>query len=158
MIIRPYQAKDRDAFVALNMEWIEKYFAIEQSDLDQLQHPETNIIDIDGHIMVAEHDNEIVGCGAIIPAHHPKGESGWYEIIKMATKPNLRGQGLGRKILDALINFAEDKDAKAIWIETNRSLTPALTLYRNCAFQELPKNQMWPTPYDRCDIQFTLFL
>lgn len=49
-----------------------------------------------------------------------------------------RGMGLGRRILAALETSAVGNGATVLRLETNRSLTEAINLYRSAGFTEVP--------------------
>ncbi|MEJ6595172.1 GNAT family N-acetyltransferase [Parasphingorhabdus sp.] len=154
---RRYRPEDRKAFIDLNRDWIEEYFVLEDKDREQLEELEASIFGKGGQIIVALVDNRVVGTGAILPPHHDPGDGRqWLEIIKMAAQKDLRGQGIGRAVLYALIGEARSMDADAIWLETNAELKAAIRLYERCGFRHLASDDLWPTPYARCNVQMVL--
>lgn len=46
-----YEPKFKDDFKKLNVEWLEKYFEVEEHDLEQLEHPEEIIKQADKFIL-----------------------------------------------------------------------------------------------------------
>ena len=48
--------------------------------------------------------------------------------------PEVRGLGLGRRLLSELLAFAEDNDYRRVWLETFSELTTAAHLYREAGF------------------------
>jgi len=158
-IARLFEPSDKQAFIDLNLDWIEESFVVEQSDRDQLEELETTILGTGGQIVVAELDGKVVGAGAILPPHHdPEDGQKWLEIVKMAAQKDLRGQGIGRAVLEALINEGRAMGGDAIWLETNADLKAATRLYERCGFRHLKKDELWPTPYARCNVQMALAL
>ncbi len=156
---RQYAAADKQAYIALNLDWIKESFTIEQSDRDQLENLEATILATGGQIIIAELDDRVVGTGAILPPHHyPQDGRKWLEIVKMAAQKDLRGQGIGRAVLEALIAEGRALGANAIWLETNNDLKAAIRLYERCGFQHLSNDSLWPTPYARCNVQMVLEL
>ena len=156
---RLYRATDRQAFVELNRNWIEEYFVLEASDREQLERPEASIVGKGGQIVIAELDGVVVGTGAILPPHHDPGDGRkWLEIVKMAARKDLRGQGIGRAVMDALIAEGRSMKADAIWLETNANLKAAIRLYERSGFRHLADAQLWPTAYARCNVQMVLDL
>jgi ribosomal protein S18 acetylase RimI-like enzyme len=156
---RLYQPGDRQSFIDLNLAWIEESFSVENSDRDQLENLESMILAKGGRIVVAELDDQVVGTGAILPPHHePNDDHHWLEIVKMAARKDLRGRGIGRTVLEALIAEAKSMGADAIWLETNSDLKAATILYEKCGFRKLSENGLWPTPYARCNLQMALIL
>ncbi|WP_430415406.1 GNAT family N-acetyltransferase [Parasphingorhabdus sp.] len=156
---RRYRPADRKAFIDLNRDWIEEYFALEQSDREQLEGLEASILGKGGQIMVATLDDIVVGTGAILPPHHEPGDGRkWLEIVKMAAQKDVRGQGIGRAVLDSLVAEARAIGADAIWLETNGDLKAAIHLYEKSGFRHLAADELWPTPYARCNVQMVLEL
>jgi len=156
---RLYRPEDRQAFIDLNRDWIEEYFELEDSDREQLEELETSILDKGGQIIVALLHDRVVGTGAILPPHcDPVDGRKWLEIVKMAARKDLRGQGIGRAVIDALIQQARAMDADAVWLETNADLTAAIRLYERSGFRHLGSDDLWPTPYARCNVQMVLEL
>ena len=134
----------------LNIEWIEKYFVVEEHDLEQLGNPEEYIIEKGGEILFAFYEEEVAGVCALI-----KTGEGEFELAKMAVAPQFQGKQIGYKIGKYAIETAKLLGAKRIWLESNRKLTPALNLYTKLGFKEIP---VTVTPYERADIKMALFL
>jgi hypothetical protein len=42
--------------------------------------------------------------------------------------------------------------AKLLYLETNSSLTPAITLYESLGFRHVPAELVVPSPYARADV------
>ncbi|QLC21116.1 GNAT family N-acetyltransferase [Parasphingopyxis sp. CP4] len=157
VVIRRFEAGDAKAFADLNLIWIEDEFTIEPSDRDQLERPDDTILAKGGQIIIAEIDGEVCGCGAVLPAHlQPSDDKFFVEIVKMAAKPDLRGKGIGRKIMTRLIEEARSMGADGIWLETSDKLVAATYLYRSSGFRDLGEGELWPTPYQRCNSQMIM--
>ena len=152
--IRPYIPADAAAFRALNLAWIEPLFEMEASDWGQLDDPETHILAKGGRILLAVLEGETVGTVGLVPGH---GEA-TVELIKMSARDDLRGQGIGKALMQAAVDMAREMGAKHIWLETNSSLAAALGLYRKAGFRELSGEELTATPYDRCNCQMVLDL
>ncbi|QMW03580.1 GNAT family N-acetyltransferase [Spirosoma foliorum] len=148
--IIPYSPEYQPDFKRLNIEWISHYFTVEPHDLEQLDQPETYILPNNGQIFLAKIGDEIVGCVAMINM----GETG-FELAKMAVSPNTQGKGIGKKLCVAAIDYARQLGVKTVWLESNRILTPALTMYARVGFREVPSV---PTPYSRADIRMEMTL
>jgi GNAT superfamily N-acetyltransferase len=157
MLIRRFEPADAKAFADLNLAWIEDEFAIEPSDRAQLDDPVAAILADGGQIIVAEIDGEVCGCGAVLPAHaQPVPGKRYAEIVKMAAKEGMRGQGIGRAVLNRLIEEARAMGMDGIWLETSNKLAAAQHLYRTSGFRDLAPDEFWPTPYGRCNAQLIL--
>lgn len=86
-----------------------------------------------GLLLVATLHGEPVGCGAL--RLHPDRPA---EIKRMWVSPAVRGLGLGRRLLADLEAQAKAHDAGTVRLETNGTLTEAITLYRTSGYREVP--------------------
>jgi putative acetyltransferase len=136
------------AWRTLNEAWVTRYFKLEAKDNQILGDPQGQVLDKGGAIFIAMLDSVAVGCVSMIPM----ADSG-YELAKMAVTETAQGHGIGRKLMQACIDFAGQQKAPRIYIETNAVLTPAVTLYESCGFVHLPPQ---PTPYERCNVWMEL--
>ena len=146
-----YEARHREAFRDLNLAWIEEYFEVEALDLRQLSDPEASILAPGGAILVAELGPEAIGVCALVVA----GE-GHLELAKMATRRDLRGSGVGRKLMLAALEKARALGAHKVSLLSHHSLAPALALYRSVGFIDVampPGNE-----YERADVAMELEL
>jgi ribosomal protein S18 acetylase RimI-like enzyme len=86
-----------------------------------------------GLLLVARLDGDPIGCGAL--KLHGTAPA---EIKRMWVRPEARGLGLGRRLLAELEHAAAAHGAPAVQLETNRSLTEAVELYRSAGYREVP--------------------
>lgn len=152
--VRPYQTNDAAAFEALNLAWIEAFFVVEDEDRAQLGDPQHHILDKGGRILIATFDGVAVGTVGLVPVQ----PDGTVELIKMSTRADMQGKGIGKALMRGAVREARAMGAKTIWLETNSKLGAALHLYRQAGFRELTEDECAPTPYDRCNCQMTLDL
>jgi ribosomal protein S18 acetylase RimI-like enzyme len=138
-----------DDFAALNYEWIEKYFAVEEHDREILEHPRKFVLDPGGMIFFALVEATAAGTVALIPA-----DDGTLELTKMAVSPRFQGIGIGGQLISKCIEYATSKHVKKIWLESHTSLTPAISLYRKFGFTEVPGDPN--SHYRRADIRMEL--
>jgi len=82
-------------------------------------------------------------------------QDGNYEVAKMGVDPSIHGQGIGKQLGLPVINKAKDLGATCLYIESNRILVPAVSLYKKLGFQEVTGIE---SPYERCDIQMEMSL
>jgi len=138
-------------FTKLNFEWLEKYFYIEDYDREVLTQPQKYILDEGGEIFFALIREEVVGTVALI-----KREDGVFELSKMAVTENFKGMRIGQKLMYACIDYAGRNGITRLFLDSNRKLTPAITLYHKVGFKEIevPKD----TPYERCNIRMELYI
>lgn len=127
--IVPFNKDYKPAFEFLNRAWIEEYFFMEEEDLKTLQNPESYILEDGGEVFFAILDGEVVGTAAMIQT-----DKGIYELAKMAVARQFQGLGIGKKLLRRCIDFSKEREATEIFLITNDSLKPALSLYLSFGF------------------------
>ncbi len=115
--------------------------------------PENQILRKGGHVFFACQDELPVGCVALIPA-----ENGVYELSKMAVSPQLRGQGIGRKLLAYAIEQARACGAKSLFLGSNSRLENAVHLYESSGFRHVPPEELGPSLYARANVFMTMDL
>lgn len=151
VVIRHFQAGDEHAFRALNEEWIVRHFGMESKDEAVFADPRAVVLNKGGIILFATIDGASVGCCALIKAGDAE-----FEVAKMAVTPECRGAGVGRKLLQAVIEAGRSAGAKRLSLETNHVLEPAIRLYESLGFQHIPAHRIKPSPYARSDVQMEL--
>lgn len=151
--IREFQPGDEIAFRRLNEAWITRYFAIEPKDEYSFANPQQTILDRGGRIFFAIQNGQAVGCCALLLM-----KPGEYEVSKMAVAESSRGSGIGRRLLESIIEQARNAGATRLYLETNRKLTPAISLYESVGFQHLSPERIIPSPYARADVYMELLL
>ena len=85
-----------------------------------------------GVFLVAYLDDVPVGCGGVKLTSPDVGY-----IKRMWVDGSRRGLGLGRKLLAALEDTARDLGCRIVQLETNRTLTGAMQLYRTSGYREV---------------------
>lgn len=143
--IREFEQGDESAFRQLNEEWITRYFRMEEKDREALYQPHAHILGVGGRIFFAVMEGRCVGCCALVPM----GE-GEYEVAKMAVTASCQGLGIGRKVLQAVVDAARSSGARRLHLETNHVLTPAIRLYESIGFHHVTPAE--PSPYARADV------
>ena len=85
-----------------------------------------------GLLLIGYLHSEPVGCGAV--KHHADAPS---EIKRMWVAETARGLGIGRRLLVELEASAALSGATRVRLETNRTLTEAINLYRSAGYLEV---------------------
>jgi DNA-binding MarR family transcriptional regulator/GNAT superfamily N-acetyltransferase len=96
------------------------------ADNDELTPPR-------GVLLVATLHGEPVGCAAL--KLHDDAPT---EVKRMWVAPDVRGLGLGRRLLAELEAWAIGRGARTLRLETNGALTEAIGLYRAAGYREVP--------------------
>jgi GNAT superfamily N-acetyltransferase len=123
-------------FGALNREWLERYFRVEDHDAEAFADPEGHVLTDGGVILMASVEGGIVGTGSLIAL-----EEATYEVAKMAVTQAWQGQGIGERLLLALMERARDKRARRLFIVSNTKLETAIRLYRRHGFADSAENR-----------------
>lgn len=147
-----FEPQYKEAFKALNVEWISNYFEMEAADYKALDNPEEYILNKGGKILVALYDDEPVGVCALIKMNNPDYD---FEMAKMAVSPKAQGKSIGWLLGQEIIRTAKDLGAKKLYLESNTILKPAINLYYKMGFEKVFGLE---TPYKRCNIQMELVL
>jgi len=147
---------DATAFRTLNEEWITRFFVLEPKDREILGDPGGKILAKGGRIYLVDDtqaDGSVatVGCVALIPM----GE-GVYELSKMAVSPTMRGRGIGRQLLQHVIEEARAMGACSLLLGSSTKLPNAVHLYESVGFEHVPPDSLPPMPYARADVFMTL--
>ena len=150
--IIPYQSDCGYKFKELNIEWLEKYFYVEDIDNEVLGKPEEYILKKGGDILFAKLNGSIVGTCALLKYNNDK-----YEMTKMAVTEKVQGKQVGKKLGLAIIDRAKELGAKKVVLESNKILTPALTLYERLGFKYAHKD-FSTSAYARANVYMELEL
>lgn len=145
-----YEPQYKEAFKALNEEWIKTYFVMEAGDYKLLDNPEEHILHKGGHIVFALLDGEAVGTCALVKTEDSPLT---FELSKMAVSPKAQGKKLGYLLGNALVEKAKELKAEKVFLVTNSILVPAIKLYEKLGFIHVPVSN---AEYDRADVQMEL--
>lgn len=98
--------------------------------------------DAEGRYLGAYDGQHLVSTGNIRAEDCPgrEGTSAW-RVRGMATEPAYRGQGLGTRILDALVSHAEREGAEVVWANIRPA---AQSLYARAGWS--PVGEPWDDP------------
>jgi GNAT superfamily N-acetyltransferase len=137
------------AFRQLNLDWIERLFAVEPADLKVLDDPERAIILPGGQIFFALDDGRAIGTVAMLLVDKAR-----YELAKMAVASSHRGRGIGGMLGAAGIEWARQAGARTVFLQTNSRLDGAIRLYERLGFRHAADPD--PPEYARADVYMEL--
>ncbi|PJI08155.1 MULTISPECIES: bifunctional helix-turn-helix transcriptional regulator/GNAT family N-acetyltransferase [Clostridium] len=80
------------------------------------------------HLWCAEHSGNIIGCIGIV-GHGERAQLRWFLI-----NPYYRKIGLGKKLLDKVLDFAKSKKYKSVYLDTTDDLSRAIKMYTKTGF------------------------
>ena len=151
--IRPFKPAYAEAFRTLNMSWIEHYFKVEEADRQVLDDPAGRIINLGGEVLfaVSTGRGQVIGTCALIRLENEKAE-----LAKMAVSEEAKGKQVGLLLGEFAVERARARGFQTLVLESNRKLTPAISLYKKLGFIE--KSFPHPSEYSRADIYMELSL
>ena len=132
-ITKPITEKDFDLVKDIFMEYqqylnVDLCFQSFESELNNLK----NIYEPPkGTILIVKAVEEIVACVALKPI-----EENNCEMKRLYVKPAFRGNGLGQKLVESLIEFATLNKYNKMKLDTLVSLKEAVILYKKMGFVE----------------------
>lgn len=126
--IRTFQANDQPAAKALILAGLTAHWG----HLDPIQNPDLD--DIAGSyagatFLVACRDNKLIGTGALVQLDPTTAE-----IKRMWVAVNYQRQGIGRLLLDHLLNQARAGGYRTIQLETTATWQQAVNFYQKAGF------------------------
>jgi GNAT superfamily N-acetyltransferase len=94
-------------------------------------------------IWLAEIQGRLVGCIGIIRHSAEQARLRWFLVA-----PTLRGKGLGRRLLQEAVRFAQEAGYASLFLETVEELPAAAHLYRAVGFVKTAERQriLWGQP------------
>lgn len=107
--------------------------AADLADIEQFRPP-------DGRLLLAVDGGEAVGCGAVRVI-----APGVAEVKRMYLRPEARGRGIGRSLLEELLDTARRFECREARLDTGWFMTDAHRLYRAAGFEEC-------APYDGSEV------
>ena len=138
-------------FEALNREWIERYFVVEEADRLVFGNPFKEIVEPGGEIFFVVVDGAVLGTCAVMRL-----DDEVYELAKMAVSSEARGRGYGDLLIESAIRFAKESGAERLILLSNTLLKPAIALYEKHGFKSVPITDAHD--YTRADIEMELRL
>lgn len=150
-LIRDWQPDDRETAASVIRSVLVEYnlpWQPAQADRDVLAVEEFYLA-TGGEFWVIERQNQIVGTGAYYPIQRAENA---VEIRKMYLLPTVRGQGLGKYLLQQLEKSIASRGFAQIWIETASVLQEAVKLYESSGYQ--PASGVETARCDRVYVKF----
>lgn len=150
VIIRRAGIEDLEVLLQWRMEVLQNVFALPGKPSEELQKANLDYyqkaLADGGHFAVfAEGNGNIVGCGGVcfyqeMPS--PDNPSGWCGyLMNIYTRAAVRGQGIGTKIVRALLDETARRGIHKVYLETTDQ---ARSLYERIGFTEMKGYLMIP--------------
>lgn len=142
----PDRARD---FHDINVQWIEAMFALESTDREVLENPESRIMAQGGDILFAR----VPGAGIVGTCALQKTGNRQFELTKMGVLEAARGLKVGEALLQAVLDRARELDAQFLYLLTSHRCAAAIHLYEKLGFRhDGDVMERFGARYDRCDV------
>ena len=86
-----------------------------------------------GTLVYCSNDSEIIGIAIMCTYNVISGKKGWIEDV--VVNSNSRGKGIGRKLMEKLLEVAKEKNLSQILLFTEDHRLPAIRLYTDLGFK-----------------------
>ena len=126
--IRFARREDLSAAVHLEQTCFSTY-SLNKRQLQYLHHRPNNVF------LVAEQEGQVIGEAIALVRHHQKGMSG--RIYSLAVSDGCRGQKIGRKLMQRLIEELASRGVRRAYLEVEQANTGAVKLYETLGFRSL---------------------
>ena len=96
------------------------------------------------HLIVALDDDIVVGMASAVHYVHPdKAPELW--INEVGVSPSYQAQGIGKQLMNALLEHARTLNCKEAWVLTDETNTAAKKLYSSVGGKEEPERPVYFT-------------
>lgn len=156
--IRPSRPKDNPAMARIIRQVMTEYgavgygFSINDVEVDAMHeaYPAPR-----SALFVVERKGKVLGCGGMGPLQDA--DPGVCELRKMYFTPEMRGCGLGTRLLNVILDAARTAAYSLCYLETLESMSHARTLYLKNGFKPID-HAMGNTGHSSCNRFMTLAL
>lgn len=131
--IVPWEDRFAGDFEEISVNWLKEFDLLEPIDLEMLGNPRRHILEPGGQVFFALEGDTVLGTCGMQPV-----EPGVYEVIKLGVRPECRGRGAAKLLLEACLDWAKTQQAHRVVLYSNSRLQSALGLYRRCGFVPIP--------------------
>ena len=106
-----------------------------------------------GCIWLAERDDRLIGCTAIVLRDNHVGQLRWVLVDESA-----RGLGLGRQLVDATLEYCRAQGCRSVVLETTDGLPESQALYEKLGFTVTSDDvsELWDGPRPLIHMQLIL--
>ena len=87
-----------------------------------------------GFILLAYDEDQPIGCVAL-----HEWSDGIAEMKRLFVQPQTRGAGIGKKLVEKVINEVKVMGYSRVWLDTIPGMDSAQALYRGMGFKEIPR-------------------
>jgi len=157
-LIRPIRPEDDPAMAAIIREVMTSFgaygpgYSINDPEVEAMSahYPEPRAA-----FFIVEERGQVLGGGGIGPLAGAEADT--CELRKMYFQPELRGRGLGQKMLQRCLSAARERGYRRCYLETLTHMDAAQRLYERAGFRRLP-GALGSTGHSGCNRFYVLEL
>ena len=142
-VLEPHHAED---FTRISLAWLDKYGLTEPGDLQEIEKICTEWPK-EYTLWGASMDGKVVGVIGLY-----QGESA-NEVIKLGVDEGYQGMGIGRKLIQTLMDEVERRGLREVILYSNSQLVAALEAYRKFGFEEVSVDASIALKYHTADVK-----
>ncbi len=141
-LIRPFTPADQSAACRLVLEGLgERWGWIDETRNPDLDDIAAHYVTPGHYFVVVERDGELIGTGALVAEEAERADrQATGRIVRMSVAPEHRGQGLGRALVEHLLEEARRCGYRRVLVETTKEWHDAIRLYERCGFVEYARD------------------
>lgn len=117
----------KDYAEAINIDLSFQHFEEELRDIKKMYSPP------EGGILLSKNEYEFTGCIALRKFEEEVGE-----IKRMFVKPPFQNFGIGKSLLERVLELAKNSTYKLVRLDTLNHMASAIHLYKQYGFYEIP--------------------
>jgi putative acetyltransferase len=109
-------------------------------------------------VIVDNETQQIMGGGGFCRLKGTSEEEGICELQKYYFYPELRGQGLGKRLLQQVVDAAQESGYQEMYLETVPQMASAIHLYERLGFSRLDCHKGNTGHHERCTVRMSRLL
>jgi len=160
-VIRPIQPEDNRAMAEIVVAILKEFGCVgpgyASSDPETHHLYESYSANDSQYLVIADEDNTILGGGGYSRLKGTTKSDATCELQKLYFQPHLRGLGLGKQMLQSLIESARQSGYSKMYLETVPQMQTAITLYQKLNFQFI-EGPLGDTGHTSCSVFMVLNL
>jgi len=131
LVFRPFHFSDQSAVRSLVLFGLGDHFGhIDETMNPDLDDITNSYVAAGACVVVVETGARIVGTGTLVVETAGEGR-----LVRMSVARDRRGNGIGRKLVNYLLEEAKSRGYHRVLVETTEDWQDAIGLYRSCGFQ-----------------------
>ncbi len=150
--IKDFEDEYLREFQRLNLDWLQEYFTVEDTDRQLLENPNYQILRNGGAVLIARLNMQVVGTACLIN----RGDE-TIDLSHVSVEKSHRGKHIGKSLVKSAIQRARGLSWRRLILESNNNLTVANRLFQKLGFREVRKAKQ-QGQYRRSNVFMEMYL